>query len=109
VNGNCPDCDGNNSEVDPETIFNEFAGEDDKLDQSEFAIVYYLHAQHVSTSMTELFNQYDKDDDDLLCLDDFKCLYCEAIGGNSECPDCFEVEVLDPIEIFNENDTDYNE
>ena len=59
--------------------------------------------------MGELFAYYDKDDDDLLCLDDFKCLYCEAIGGNSECPDCVEDEVLDPVAIFNENDTDYNE
>ena len=107
--GNCPDCNANSGEVDPVTIFNEFAGNDGKLDQSEFAIVYYLHAQHVSTSMTDLFAQYDKDDDNLLMLDDFKCLYCEGISGNSECPDCVPEEILDPITIFQENDTNYDE
>ena len=80
MNGACPDCNPHSNELEPSTVFNEFAGNDGKLDQSEFAIVYYLHCQHCTESMSEIFSQYDKDDDDLLALDpEFNCLWCETV------------------------------
>ena len=101
--------DDNGSGVDVEAIFNEFAGEDDKLSQSEFSIIYYLHCQECELPMNQMFNHYDRDHDNLLCLEDLQCIFCEAIDGNEECPVCEHDGHLDPIEIFKEYDVDYSE
>ena len=103
------DDNGGDDGIDVEAIFNEFAGEDDKLSQSEFSIIYYLYAQESTLTMEQMFNHYDRDHDELLCLEDLQCIFCEDIEGNEECPVCAHDGALDPIEVFKEYDADYNE
>ena len=95
--------------INVEEIFNEFSGEDDKLSLAEFSIIYYLHAQGNTLTIEQMFNHYDRDSDELLCLEDLQCIFCEAIDGNEDCPVCEHDGDLDPITVFKAYDEDYNE
>ena len=55
----CPDCEDEDSEEDPEEIFEEFAGDDGKISLNEFAVVYYLYGQEWTRTLHEIFVAYD--------------------------------------------------
>ena len=76
LTGICPEED----EIHPDVLFNEFAGDDDRLSKTEFSIIYYLHCQECTQSQDELFDLYDEDHDYLLTLEEFSKLSCEVLG-----------------------------
>jgi Ca2+-binding EF-hand superfamily protein len=88
IKGVCPDED----EIHAKDVFAEFAGEDNTLSQSEFAVIFYLYCQECTKTIDEMFETYDLDKNWQFTLEEFQTLFCEELeicpcphAGNPTC------------------------
>ena len=84
-----------------EDVFNQFdVDHNEQICGAELQIIYYLYCDNCGYNMQDLLVAYDENQDECLCLLEFKQMYCYLTGI---CPASPE---LDAEEIFNQFDLD---
>jgi Ca2+-binding EF-hand superfamily protein len=95
--------DDNNSCVEANALFAEYAGEDSNLSEDEFKLIYYFYLQGSGKTLEDLFDEHDHHNvDDFISVDEFCHIYLNDLG----ILDC-EAESAGVFAAFNGDDSDH--